>query len=318
MTPRRSPSAFAALSRHRQPARRRRARSRCPRSPGIRCRSMLYGLGEPIWLYRAATSERYQHRMLEERRHAARSASRHALGVLERQLEALVVETPCGAWIRRKQLPDYAGIYARLVQTRDQAARPGRDPRRRGEPARGGHRRAHGRHAARVPDDGQRTAAVSLRTRAGVPQLPGPEPGRGVLARIQRALIVPRDAPAPAVHRGRRAGDARRCDATRSRRSSRASRPSSGAGPSTPRCIGRCSTSWRSGATSSPGAATATVRPRRSSTCFPISSRSSSASSRRRADVGEVVGDMKLLLEQTEDTVSFAENTRGFEHWLDA
>jgi len=29
-----------------------------------------------------------------------------------------------------------------------------------------------------------------------------------------------------------------------------------------------------------------------------------------QADVGEVVGDVKLLLEQTDDTVRFAEDTR--------
>src|SRR5262249_61830408 len=32
-----------------------------------------------------------------------------------------------------------------------------------------------------------------------------------------------------------------------------------------------------------------------------------------QADAGEVIGDMKLLLEQTDDTVRFAEDTRGAE-----
>jgi hypothetical protein len=70
---------------------------------------ILYGLGEPVWLYRKLT-----------KRPDVRRATRR---VLEHELAALLQVSPCGLWTRRRLLPDYAAIYAKLVDTRDQAAR---------------------------------------------------------------------------------------------------------------------------------------------------------------------------------------------------
>jgi hypothetical protein len=77
---------------------------------------VLYGLGEPMWLYHAASGGRYDRALEEEDRGRATAA-------LEGQLGALVRGTPCGAWIRRGHLPDYPRAYARLVELCAQTAR---------------------------------------------------------------------------------------------------------------------------------------------------------------------------------------------------
>ena len=76
---------------------------------------ILYGLGEPVWLYRAVRDGRYDRALLEE-------DHRRAAGAMERQLEALLRETPCGAWIRGGHLPSYPAAYARLVELRGRIA----------------------------------------------------------------------------------------------------------------------------------------------------------------------------------------------------
>jgi len=82
---------------------------------------ILYGLGEPVWLYAAATSGRYARQIADDRRAATREASRRALASSEQQLAGLLAATPCGEWVRRGHLPDYATGYRRLVALRDQA-----------------------------------------------------------------------------------------------------------------------------------------------------------------------------------------------------
>jgi hypothetical protein len=82
---------------------------------------ILYGLGEPVWLYAATTSGRYARDVVGDRRSAARDASRRALATSEQQLAAVLIATPCGHWVMRGHLPDYATGYARLTAMRDQA-----------------------------------------------------------------------------------------------------------------------------------------------------------------------------------------------------
>lgn len=77
---------------------------------------IFYGLGEPVWLYHASRTGRYERALSAEDRD-------RVTGGLERQLEALVRGTPCGAWIRAGQLPSYPIAYARLVELRAQIAR---------------------------------------------------------------------------------------------------------------------------------------------------------------------------------------------------
>ncbi|HZJ63861.1 MAG TPA: hypothetical protein VFD36_10130, partial [Kofleriaceae bacterium] len=83
---------------------------------------ILFGLGEPVWLYTATTSRRYARDLLDDRRAAAALEGRRALAWREQQLAALVIAAPCGLWIRRGRLPDYPATYQRLVAMRDQTA----------------------------------------------------------------------------------------------------------------------------------------------------------------------------------------------------
>jgi hypothetical protein len=73
---------------------------------------ILYGLGEPLWLYRATT-----------RRAVAPARGPRTRAWHEQQLAYLVHTTPSGIWMRRGQLPDYATAYAHLVEIRAEAAR---------------------------------------------------------------------------------------------------------------------------------------------------------------------------------------------------
>ncbi len=84
---------------------------------------ILYGLGEPLWLYRATTTERYADALRAEAERAAMVKNRRSLAWLDRQLHTLLEQTPCGNWTRRGQLPAYACTYARLLELRDQTAR---------------------------------------------------------------------------------------------------------------------------------------------------------------------------------------------------
>jgi hypothetical protein len=84
---------------------------------------ILYGLGEPVWLYRATTTERYTKLLAAEEQQAAMLRNRRSLAWLYRQIVALLEQTPCGVWTQRNKLPAYAATYVRLVELRDQTAR---------------------------------------------------------------------------------------------------------------------------------------------------------------------------------------------------
>ena len=83
---------------------------------------ILFGLGEPVWLYTATTSGRYARTLREDRKAAAALDGQRALAWREQQLAALIETTPCGLWIRRGRLPDYPATYHRLIAMRDQTA----------------------------------------------------------------------------------------------------------------------------------------------------------------------------------------------------
>jgi hypothetical protein len=74
---------------------------------------ILVGLGQPVWLYHATTTKRYADALRAEELARARQRSRATLAVLE---------TPCGLWTQRGGLPAYAAMYQRLVELRDQTA----------------------------------------------------------------------------------------------------------------------------------------------------------------------------------------------------
>jgi hypothetical protein len=70
---------------------------------------ILFSLGEPVFLFRRATR--------------TPADTRVHIKTLEHQLGALMQCSPCGNWARQDRLPDYATIYARLQHTRDQTSR---------------------------------------------------------------------------------------------------------------------------------------------------------------------------------------------------
>lgn len=276
---------------------------------------ILYGLGEPVWLYAATSSGRYARAIADDRRGAARDASRRALAASEQQLADLLATTPCGPWVRRGHLPDYATAYARLVAMRDQAE----------------HIVEHRHDAANVlehdivarMDDMLRGFLLMARERllfhCGLakiyPQLPEPAaaaPPPSLRDRIRRALI--RDAPAPASPpaprddvgfvsladaereiRDKLAGFAR--DVERNPAHDEVYRPIIDV---LERRLGELAARGQHDLAM---AAQLKVLPDQMDIIL-------NKLATTQADVSEVIADVKLLLEQTDDAVRFAQDTR--------
>jgi hypothetical protein len=280
---------------------------------------ILYGLGEPVWLYTATTSERYTRRMRDERKQATAADSRRALAWREHQLAVLLHTTPCSLWVRRGQLPDYAATYVRLVEMRDQAAQI---VEHRHDPA-----NALEQDIVARMDDMLRAYLMMAKERllfhcalAKIyPQLPEPPaaaPPPSLLDRIKHALVAPQAAePAPLVPwredtrfvslddardeiRGKLAGFAR--DAQRTPSHDDVYRPMIEV------LERRTDELELRGKNDLTMAAQLKVFPDQFE--FILNKLATT-----QADVSEVVGDMKLLLEQTDDTVRFAEDTRTAE-----
>ena len=276
---------------------------------------ILYGLGEPVWLYRATASARYTGALRDERRSAAEDAARRALAWREQQLAYLLFATPCGQWTRRGRLPDYAAAYARLVAMRDQTAHV--------VAARHDAANALEQDIVARMDDMLRAYLMMAKERlvfhcalAKVyPRLPEwAEPVVPTLRdRIRRALIEPAeqvaaapvawtaDTPFVALDDARRevadklAGFER--DTARMPDHEEVYRP-----------IVEVLTR-RQGELELRGKHDLTMAAQLR--VFPDQFEIILAKlATTQADVGEVVGDMKLLLEQTDDTVRFAEDTR--------
>jgi hypothetical protein len=280
---------------------------------------ILYGLGEPVWLYTATTSERYARQLRDERKGAALALSRSALAWREQQLAVLLQATPCGLWTRRGQLPDYAATYARLVAVRDQAAQI---VERRHDAA-----QALEQDIVARMDDMLRAYLMMARERllfhcslAKIyPQLPEPPadaPRASLLDKIKRALVTPAEpeAAAPVAWRddtrfvslddardeiaGKLAGFSR--DTQRAPDHDEVYRPLIDV---LERRLGELELRGKNDLTM---AAQLKIFPDQ----FEIILNKLATT---QADVGEVVSDVKLLLEQTDDTVRFAEDTRSAE-----
>jgi len=280
---------------------------------------VLFGLGEPVWLYTATASQRYARQLRDERKLLALADGRRTLAWREHQIATLVRSTPCGLWTRRGQLPDYATTYLRLVAMRDQAQ----------QLIESRHDAANALEqdiVARM-DDMLRAYLMMARERmlfhcalAKIyPQLPEPpaEPAEPTLAaRLKRALIAP-PAAAPAEPpvwrddtsfvsldaardelRGKLAGFAR--DTERTPDHEEVYRPIIDV---LRRRLDELDLRGKNDLTM---AAQLRVFPDQ----FEVILHKLATT---QTDVGEVVSDMKLLLEQTDDTVRFAEDTRGAE-----
>lgn len=275
---------------------------------------ILFGLGEPVWLYTATTSGRYTQRLHHDRKATAALDGARALAWRESQLAALVIATPCGRWIRRGRLPDYPTTYQRLVAMRDQTAQL--------VAARHDAANALEQDIVARMDDMLRAYLMMVRERLLFhcalaklyPQLPEPPeaPPRSLLAIVRRALIAP--APAPAAPapwadetafvslddacddiRGKLAGFAR--EAKRTPEHDDVYRPMLDA------LERRLAELEARGRNDRAIAAQLGVFPDQ----FEIILGKLAGA---QADVSAVIGEMKLLLEQTDDTVQFAEDTR--------
>jgi hypothetical protein len=279
---------------------------------------LLYGLGEPVWLYTATTSGRYARRVRDQRRTAMRDDSRRAVAWRAHQLGCLVTATPCGSWIRRGQLPDYAAGHVRLVAMRDQAER-----------------------IVEHRDDAASTLEHDLIARLDdlmhaylvmaierlvfhcalariYPQLPAPpaEPPPSLLGRIRRALIAtPEPAPAAPVAWSADTAFVALADAERELRDKRAGfardlehRPAHGEvyRPMIELLERRLGELAARGDNDLAMAAQLEVLPDQMEIIL-------NKLATTQADVGEVIADVKLLLEQTDDTLRFAEDLRGAE-----
>jgi hypothetical protein len=283
---------------------------------------ILYGLGEPVWLYAATTSGRYARELREQRWSEVHDGSRRDLVSREQRLAYLITATPCGRWIGHGQLPDYAAGYQRLVAMRDQAANI-----------------VWCRHdAANVLehdivarlDDMLRAYLMIASERLVLhcalakiyPQLPEPAvaaPPASLWDRATRALIAPAE-PAPVVPwlvdtrfvsladaerevRDKLAGFAR--DIERDPAHDEVYRPMIEV---LERRLGELAARRTNDLAM---AAQLGVLPDQMEIIV-------AKLATRPADVGEVIADVKLLLEQTDDTMRFAEDTRLAErHTLD-
>jgi hypothetical protein len=278
---------------------------------------VLYGLGEPLWLYSATSGRRYTRLLLEERKHAAIARGQLALEWREQQLVALLNGTPCGRWTKRGHLPDYMTTYGRLVEMRAQTARivAGRDDAAR----------ALEEDIVTRMDDMLRAYLMMVKERllfhcslAKVyPQLPeAPPAGPGTAwDKLKAALITPpQDDPAPPPWaydtgfvsveaaigevRDRLQGFRREVQRNRDHEEVYA--------PMIEVTERRMEELAQRGRHDLGLAAQLKVFP----DSFEIILNKLATT---KADVSEVVGDMKLLLEQTDDTVQFAADTRGVE-----
>jgi hypothetical protein len=280
---------------------------------------ILYGLGEPVWLYTATTSGRYARQLRDERKQAAALESRRALAWREHQLAVLLHATPCGLWIRRGQLPDYATTYSRLVEMRDQAEQIAS---RRHDAA-----NALEQDIIARMDDMLRAYLLMAKERLLLacalaklyPQLPEPPaaaPPPSIVERIKRALVAPEAAePAPLVAWQ---GDTRFVSADDAIAEVMA------------KLAGFATEIERTPSLDEVYRPMIEVLERRQAELDARAANDLTMAAQLKvfpdqfelilsklatthADVGEVIGDMKLLLEQTDDTVRFAEDTRAAE-----
>jgi hypothetical protein len=80
---------------------------------------ILYGLYQPVGLYRTVNSPRFHKAIRNEQREAEVEAKRRQAEWLHAQLQALMVQTPVGGWVRQRHLPDYLETFGRLMAIRE-------------------------------------------------------------------------------------------------------------------------------------------------------------------------------------------------------
>jgi len=262
---------------------------------------ILYGLGEPVWLYRRLTAR-------------AELPAPISRATLEHEVTQLLRLTPCGQWTRRGMLPDYAMTYVRLVDSRDQAARIVGSRDDAAKPLE--------EDIVAKMDDMLRAYLMMVRERLLLhcalariyPDLPpAPTPPAGLVDRIKRALVKPatatrepwsEEARFVSVELASREVQAKIAGFT----AETAAKPDleDVYRPIIETLSRRLEELARRARHDAHMSAQLAVFPDQFDVIV-------SKLATPQADVGEVVGEMKLLLEQTDDTVSFAADLRGID-----
>ncbi len=84
---------------------------------------VLYALGEPVWLYHGTMSGRYDDRIKAEWSAETEARTAEEIEWLRGGVETLIRRSPCYGWIGDGRIPDYLDHFRRLTQIRDQVAR---------------------------------------------------------------------------------------------------------------------------------------------------------------------------------------------------
>jgi hypothetical protein len=88
---------------------------------------ILWGLGSAGWVLFAASNKKLALQVIEDERRAQFQAAEREREALRIKVEGLLLEQPVQGWVRSGFLPDYMGVYRRLLEVRDRVARVMRD-----------------------------------------------------------------------------------------------------------------------------------------------------------------------------------------------
>lgn len=88
---------------------------------------ILWGLGSAGWVLFAASNKKIARQVIEDERRARFMAAEREREALRMKIEGMLLEQPVQGWMRGGYLPDYMGVYRRLLEVRDRVARVMRD-----------------------------------------------------------------------------------------------------------------------------------------------------------------------------------------------
>jgi hypothetical protein len=84
---------------------------------------ILWGLGSAGWVLFAASNKKLAQQVIDEERVARFTAAEREREALRIKVERMLLEHPVQGWVRAGYLPDYIGVYRRLLEVRDRVAR---------------------------------------------------------------------------------------------------------------------------------------------------------------------------------------------------
>lgn len=84
---------------------------------------ILWGLGSTGWVMFASSSPKFAKGVLEEERQAQEAQAEKDREALRQKVELMLGENPIAGWMRGGLLPDYLGVYRRLLEIRARVAK---------------------------------------------------------------------------------------------------------------------------------------------------------------------------------------------------